>query len=334
MLTIQRKKSFEKLKQQRIKVLTRDTPMTAEEINENLDMIMTLLLTPKTMGEIEYVVDLPTVKREMLVFTQYITVLRKGIERVPTECKYYFVRIRNYKRCFLAIRKIMVRSRKEYFEAEEGVGMLRTKYKNLFLNLNKKYVRPKARQLFFFLDRSLPADMLFLEILIFQEKMRDPVFSEDPVNQMKNTEILEFIADVRHQCELTKNMVYGYVNTVAMIKNIFVDIESFYNKFEEFDLENKDYYNAVKKELGDENFDDRKGIEVNIIVQEMQAEEEEIKAEVMGKAGDVSVNITEILNELATPSAMTMATSELQNSDSSLDETHLMVPEDLGMFLI
>lgn len=321
---------FKKVKEKRMKILNRDTPMSAEEINENLDMIMSLLLTPKTMGKIKYTIDLRRIKTEILHFTTYLTVLRKMISRIPTECKYYFVIIRDYKRCFMAIRKVIVRTRKEYFEAEENLGMLKTKYSRIFLNIAKKFVRPKARQLFYFLDRRIPMDMLFLEILIFKEKMRDPHFKEDPINQMKNTEVLEFVADVRHVCENIKNMVYGYISNVAIIKDIFVTSEEFFAKFEEFDLQHKEYYNLVKKELDDEEFNHRIGIEIDKIEEEKKKEQHWIKEEVFEDTGSVSIDISKELEELATPSMMTMATSDLQDT-SKASNSNIVIPEELGI---
>jgi hypothetical protein len=199
----------------------------------------------------------------MPIITEYMTMLLKIIKLIPVECKYYFIDITDYNRCFVAIRKVFVRLRKDYNDIEEKVRpILDKKYEKIKPNLKKKKFRPEARSIFYFLDRKVPMDLVMYKVIELNEIMRNEHAKKDPILQTKNTDMLSFTSGMRHQCTLVRNLMFSYLYNISKIKIIYVSFKTFFNEFGEFDKNHKEEYQKAKDDIGDEDFYENQGIHV------------------------------------------------------------------------
>ena len=221
------------------------------------------MLTPNSNNIINIDFDFGDLKTEINAYTRYVKRILDIISYVPIECKYYFLEITDFRRCFVAIRKIIVMHRTDYNKDEELVKELfEDKYKSVRPNTRKKFFRPSARNLFYFLDRRIPFDVVMFEVIKLNEKLRDEKVRQDPIMQTKNTDMLRYIASLKHQCTLIRNLMYSYLYNTIKVKTIYVSFKNFFDAFSDFDKHHGDFYEKAKNVIGNEDFHGKQGINV------------------------------------------------------------------------
>lgn len=262
-LILKVKKKERERKKARIEWANRKEQLTKEEINKNFNEYVNIILTPNANNVFEIDLDFGDLKHEMNVMTEYIDLVLQMIKPIPVDCKYYFIEIQDYRKCFVAIRKIFVRNRKDYNDAEEKViDLLENKYALIRPGFKKKIFRPEARNIFYFLDRRIPMDLVMFKVIELNEAMRNDKAKADPIQQTKNSDMLKFTSGMRHQCTLVRNLMFSYLLTVSRIKVIFKSFNNFSNEFSDFDKRNKDFYNRAKEVVGNHEFNEAQGIKV------------------------------------------------------------------------
>ena len=273
------KQHKELLKSYRKSWINRKEQLTPEKINEYFDDIVSIILSPNTHNMYVYELDIAVIKKEMMIMTKYLFSIRKLISMIPVECKYYFIPVSSYDRCFVAIRKVFVMQRKDYLANEEPmVKLLFKKYADLNQHYNKKKCKPSARTMMYLVDRRIPMDILMFQIIEFIEKMRDPKHITDPVMQAKNTRITSFTSGVRHQLSLIKNLIYSYFSVIVRYRAFVEGFHEFFKGFDKFDKNHKKEYAQAKKRINNENFNSVQDLENQKIYEEKIDPKDEIAA--------------------------------------------------------
>lgn len=251
------------------------------------------------------------------------------------ECKYYFIDIQDYNRCFVAIRKVFVRLRKDYNDIEEKVRpLLKKKYEMVRPNIKKKRFRPEARSIFYFLDRRLPMDLVMYKVIELNEIMRNKQAKKDPILQTKNREMLTFTSGMRHQCTLVRNLMFSYLYNLSKLKVIYVSFNTFFSEFDEFDKNHKNEYQHAKEVTGDEDFNDTQGIRVVEFVENEEEKEGEEKEK--EKKKDSNSNTIEVSEEdeehIKDPNEESedADSNEEEEEDSKDNSNDVVLPEHQG----
>lgn len=263
------KKKEKDRKKARIEWANRKEQLTKDEINENFNEFVNIILTPNSNNIFEIDLDFGHLKTEMSAMTGYIHRLLQMIKPIPVDCKYYFIDIQDYRKCFVAIRKVFVRSRKDFNDAEDKViDLLTGKYDRITPGFKKKVFRPEARHIFYFLDRRIPMDLVMFKVIELNEAMRNDKAKADPIQQTKNSDMLKFTSGVRHQCTLVRNLMFSYLLSVSRVKTIFQSFNNFSNAFSDFDKQHKEFYHKAKDAVGNQEFHEPQGIKV-VDIQEL-----------------------------------------------------------------
>jgi hypothetical protein len=283
--------------------------------------------------------DFGDLKSEMNIMTKYLWRLLDIISHVPIECKYYFLEIQDYNRCFVAIRKIVMKYRTEYNNDEEPIKKLfKGKFKEIKPNIRKKFFRPSARKMFYFLDRKIPFDLVMLEVIKLSETLRDEKVKNDPIMQTKNTDMLHFISSLKHQCTLMRNLIFSYLYNISKLKAIFNSFKDFFDQFSDFDKDHGDFYEKAKNATGNEDFNAVQGIDVREFTEEQvnvddkhgddDSETEEGKDGIKDDKDEEEEQISEKSRGSDEDDATSEDSSESDNGMNS--EGDLVLPENLG----
>ena len=332
MILAESKKKEKERKKARLEWATRKEPLTPEEINSNFNEYVNIILTPNANDIYMIDLDFGDLQSEIWKMTKYVDMLLQIIKLIPIECKYYFIDILDFNKCFVAIRQVFVRFRKDYNDVEEPLDeLLIQKYFQVDANIKKKMFRPPARQIFFFLDRRIPMDLVMYKVIEMNEIMRNEETKNDPILQTKNSDMLKFTSGMRHQCTLVRNLVFSYLYTVSKVKTIFESFRDFFNDFSDFDKDHKDYYHKAKEAIGNQEFHEDQGIEVIEVFEDIKRKSKKEKKDGSKKSGSKASKEEE--SEEKTNSEENEKDSENESSHSSEEQeedARVILPENLG----